>query len=197
MLIMRNLNLINVQSWTYLNRQVMYAQRSLSSTPEAHVTCNSIVACCRSGKWVLRNILSQIICVFRRDYLNSESQDKKKVPFDLTGWKTASPKVLCHIVFAFVFVCPSDCFITFLVELLISFYFFTSYRIYRSNWTDAIAEFSLARYDLPQMEKASLTFSFSQPCYFGESFLGDMYTASQIETEDAVWRFCARDFPTG
>jgi len=27
-----------------------------------------------------------------RDYLNSESMDKKKVPFDMTGWKTASPK---------------------------------------------------------------------------------------------------------
>jgi len=27
-----------------------------------------------------------------RDYLNSESMDKKKVSFDMTGWKTASPK---------------------------------------------------------------------------------------------------------
>ena len=34
---------------------------------------------------------------FCRDYLNSESLDKKKVPFDMTGWKTASPKVLSLI----------------------------------------------------------------------------------------------------
>ena len=84
---------------------------------------------------ILRNVLSQSICVFRRDYLNSESQDKKKVPFDMTGWKTASPKVLCHILFAFVFVSPSDCFNTFPVELLtiLSFSLFTFFRIYRSN----------------------------------------------------------------
>lgn len=90
------------------------------------------------------------ISVSRRDYLNSESMDKKKVPFDMTGWKTASPKVLCHILFVFVFVCPSDWFGTFMVGLLtlLSFLFFTSCRIYRSNWTGAIAEFSLARYDL-------------------------------------------------
>lgn len=84
---------------------------------------------------MFRNVLSPNICVFRRDYLNSESMDKKKVPFDMTGWKTASPKVLCHILSAFVFVCPSDCFNTIMVELsiLMSSFLLMSYRIYRSN----------------------------------------------------------------
>lgn len=129
---------------------------------------------------ILRNVLSQSICVFRRDYLNSESQDKKKVPFDMTGWKTASPKVLCHILFAFVFVSPSDCFNTFPLELLtiLSFSLFTFFRIYRSNWTAAIAAFSLARYDLPQSKGASLIFFFSQPCCFWVFLRGYVHSYS-------------------
>lgn len=82
---------------------------------------------------------------FRREYLNSESLDKKKVPFDLTGWKTASPEVLCHILFVFVFVCPSDCFNTLMVELLTLLSFSFSRPI---GYTGATERLRLRRFRL-------------------------------------------------
>ena len=41
---------------------------------------------------------------FCSDYLKNESLDKKKVPFDSTGWRTVSPKVLYYQIMLCQFV---------------------------------------------------------------------------------------------
>lgn len=43
------------------------------------------------------------------DYLKNESLDKKKVPFDLTDWKTESPKVLYKTIFVYNLSLIGDC----------------------------------------------------------------------------------------
>ena len=111
------------------------------------------------------------------------------MPFDMTGWKTASPKVLSF----FFFVSPFDCFNTIMVELITLMCFSCP-----TGYTGATERVRLRSFRLQgtsylgQSERTSLAFSFSQSCYL----LEDVYAATRIETGDAVSKFCACDFPT-